>query len=127
MLDEGNALAGGRQPAEVRGRSAVEPDATRDLAALDDEAFDGVAEAGDLGGVALQEVLERGQAQGAVVVDDRVVRERPQVGEATARGGNFPPRAVTSTPYRMHNSEHAVADDHPVCDGGVPGGTFAGR
>lgn len=55
---------------------------------------------------------------------------RPRVQPHPASVANGPrgtsPRAVTSTAYRMHNSEHAFADDQPVCDGGVPGGTFAG-
>lgn len=54
---------------------------------------------------------------------------RDDLGQGVPKG-NGPretfPRAVTSTPYRMHSSEQAFADDHPVYDGGVPGGTFTG-
>ncbi|MGW5747451.1 MHYT domain-containing protein [Amycolatopsis sp. NPDC003861] len=45
---------------------------------------------------------------------------------APARGG-VPREPAISPPYRLHSSEHALADDQSVVDGGVPGGTFTGR
>ena len=44
---------------------------------------------------------------------------------APARGG-VPREPAISPPYRLHSSEHALAADQSVVDGGVPGGTFTG-
>ena len=44
---------------------------------------------------------------------------------APARGGS-PRGPAISPPYRPHSSEHALAADQSVVDGGVPGGTFTG-
>ncbi|MGV9360057.1 MHYT domain-containing protein [Amycolatopsis sp. NPDC003731] len=45
---------------------------------------------------------------------------------APARG-EVPREPAISPPYRLHSSEHALAADQSVVDGGVPGGTFTGR